>query len=155
MLGYVGQVSSWYQDDIHSGDLGNFDSDGYLTISGRRKNIIINSMGRNVSPEWVESELLANTGIAEAVVLGDNRPYCVALLTLRDPALTELSLTDWIRRVNEGLPDYARIRQWLVLPGLLQKEEGLVTDNGRPRRDVITEKFSAEIEELYCQRVVA
>lgn len=155
MLGYVGQVTSCFQDEIRSGDLGNFDSDGYLTISGRRKNIIINSMGRNVSPEWVESELLANTGIAEAVVLGDNRPYCVALLTLRDPALSERNLTDWVRRVNDGLPDYARIRQWLVLPRLLQEEEGLVTGNGRPRRDVINEKFTTEITELYRQRVVA
>ena len=69
---------------LRSGDLGEIDADGYLHITGRKKDLIITSSGKNISPENLESALRETRWISQAVVIGDNRPYLVALLTL-DP----------------------------------------------------------------------
>jgi long-chain acyl-CoA synthetase len=149
MLGYVNEPASWNQGLIRTGDLGHLDEAGFLHIDGRKKNLLISSFGRNISPEWVESELLANPALVEAVVVGDARPYCSALLTSRDPAMSESSLQPWIDQVNDKLPDYARIQRWRLLPGSLARQPGLLTENGRPRRAVINVVFAKEIEALY------
>lgn len=155
MLGYVGDASTWFPDSIRSGDLGSIDNNGFLTIQGRRKNLLINSMGRNISPEWIEAEILAHPGLAEAVVFGDAQPYCVALITRRDPDLSEVAVAEWLDAVNSKLPDYARIQNWRLLVTQLHEHPGLLTDNGRPRRDAISKQFAAHIDELYHQASVA
>lgn len=152
MLGYMNEPSSWYPERVVTGDLGRIDEAGFIHIEGRKKNLLISSYGRNISPEWVESELLANPLLSEAVVLGDARPYCVALIwsrTLRNSE--DEALAAWIRQVNGILPDYAQIRAWLLLPSSLQSTPQFMTENGRPRRSVITKNFQREIEELYSQ----
>ena len=156
MLGYVNEPESWHPARIATGDLGRLDESGFLHIEGRKKNLIISSYGRNISPEWVESELLANPMLGEAVLLGDARPYCIALIWPRGDAsssLEEMSsrISDWIRTVNEGLPDYAQVQAWHCLSAPLQKDPQLMTDNGRPRRVAIEHSFSQEIEYLYAQ----
>lgn len=149
MLGYAGEPASWNANRIRTGDLGRLDADGYLFIDGRRKNLLISSFGRNISPEWVESELLAQSRLAECVVYGDARPWCVALVSPRDPAERDETIQHWIGRCNDGLPDYARIRRWHRLPQPLATAEGLLTDNGRPRREAILERYQSAIESLY------
>ncbi|MDA9129489.1 AMP-binding protein [Gammaproteobacteria bacterium] len=156
MLGYVNEPASWYPDRIATGDLGCCDDAGFLHIEGRKKNLLISSYGRNISPEWVESELLANPMFAEVILLGDAKPYCVALIWLREDnsiGVTETNsrINDWIRKVNVGLPDYAQIQAWHRLSEPLQQNPTLMTDNGRPRREAIAQKFAKEVEDLYAQ----
>jgi long-chain acyl-CoA synthetase len=149
MLGYAGQPDSWHQQHIYTGDLGSLNSAGYLTVTGRKKNLLISSFGRNINPEWVESQLLANIALADVVVFGDERPYCVALVYPRDPRLTDSEIQFFIDSVNHSLPDYARILRWQRLPGALSSKPGLLTDNGRPVRSAITAAHKALLNALY------
>lgn len=150
MLGYVNEPESWQKAAITTGDLGHFDSSGFLHISGRKKNVLITSYGRNISPEWVESELLVNSRLSEALVLGDGRPYCVALLSPATADVTDEELDSWVTQVNAQLPDYARVRNWYRLPIPLRASPVLMTPNGKPRRDKIAELMQDEIDALYA-----
>jgi acyl-coenzyme A synthetase/AMP-(fatty) acid ligase len=149
MLGYAGEPQSWSPPRIATGDLGALDADGYLCIHGRRKNLLISSFGRNISPEWVEGELLADGVLAECVVFGDARPHCVALVTPRDPQLADRVIQLTVDRCNAGLPDYARVLGWHRLARPLAGVPGLLTDNGRPRRAAIEARFGDAIAHLY------
>lgn len=153
MLGYVNEPESWCPKQISTGDLGYLDQDGFLHIDGRKKNLLISSYGRNISPEWVESELLANPLIAEAVLVGDARPFCTALITVRSPHTPDSEIQDFVEKVNSGLPDYARVVAWHRLGRPLQGERKFMTDNGRPRRDAINVAFQTEIDALYASRM--
>ena len=152
MLGYAGEPDSWGQEMIETGDMGSLDSQGFLTISGRSKNLLISSFGRNINPEWVESELIANTVIADAVVYGDAQPHCVALLHPRDPQLADASMQQIVDQVNAGLPDYARIINWHRLEQPLNSQPGLLTDNGRPVRAAIAAHYQQQLDSLYQQQ---
>ncbi len=149
MLGYVNEPASWGNQAIYTGDLGYLDDDGYLYINGRRKNLLISSYGRNINPEWIESEFLANPMFAEFVVFGDAEPYCVALLTPRQPGVSRHQLQAVIDDINRSLPDYARIYQWAVLTAPLTTDRSLITDNGRPKRQAIQEHYHALLDTLY------
>lgn len=133
-----------------SGDLGRQDKQGNWYISGREKETIILSSGRNVAPAWIEAELARLPGIQRAYVNGDAMPGLVALLVTDEsgPALIE----DAINNLNATLPDYARIRGWLFLTmtssAPLSRESGEVTANGRLRRDAIMAKRQAELSLL-------
>jgi long-chain acyl-CoA synthetase len=151
MLGYVNEPGTWSPQQISTGDLGYFDQDGFLHIDGRKKNLLISSYGRNISPEWVESELLANTLLAEAVLVGDARPFCSALLSVRSAATLDTEIQEFIEEMNFGLPDYARVMAWHRLEKPLQGEARFMTDNGRPRREAISDAFHKEIETLYAR----
>jgi long-chain acyl-CoA synthetase len=131
------------QDWFATGDLGAADPDGYVYISGRKKNLVITGYGRNVSPEWPESILLEHEDIVQAMVYGDGDPHLSALLVPRRPDIAERSLADIVGRANWRLPDYARIHAWKkVRP--FTPESGLLTPNGRLRRD--------RIAAVYCSK---
>ena len=149
MLGYVNEPASWNPQRIRTGDLGHLDQHGFLHIDGRKKNMLISSFGRNISPEWVESELLANPLLSEAVVVGDARPHCSALLGVPNSQTGDAELQHWIDRVNAKLPDYARVKRWHRLASPLSQQAGLLTENGRPRRLAINAAYATEIESLY------
>jgi len=149
-LGYVDDTSSWGQPKVKTGDLGRQDDNGYVYVEGRRKNVLISSFGRNISPEWVESHLLANSSIAQCVVLGDDRPYCTALIVPADPRPDSDRIHILIDRINRQLPDYARIRRWQCLPAGFGQDVALFTENGKPKRAAIASAFAAIIESLYA-----
>lgn len=149
MLGYAGEPGSWRQQQIATGDLGFLDDDGYLHIDGRKKNLLISSYGRNIAPEWVEGEALAEGALAECLVFGDARPWCVALLSPRDPAAGDHVIQQSIERCNARLPDYARIRRWRRLAQPLAASQGLLTENGRPKRQAIAAHYRKTIDALY------
>ncbi len=149
MLGYVDEPDSWYRKRIATGDLGFLDNSGFLHISGRSKNLLISSYGRNISPEWVESELLASPVLSEAVVLGDARPHCVALLTPARPDLPDTVIAAAIAAANTRLPDYAQVKQWLRLARPLAGQTDFITTNGKPRRKRIEQAWQTEIDALY------
>jgi long-subunit acyl-CoA synthetase (AMP-forming) len=149
MLGYVNDPASWGQSTIHSGDLGRLDAEGFLHIEGRRKNLLISSYGRNIAPEWVESELLATGAFSEVVVLGDARPCCVALLSPAHAGVDVVLMERALAAANARLPDYAQVRRCVYLPRTLASE-GLMTANGRPRRPEIEQVHLRELEAVYA-----
>ena len=152
MLGYVNEPESWGQDKIKSGDLGDIDAKGFLHIRGRSKNLLISSYGRNISPEWIESELLANPLLLDCVVYGDARPYCVALISPRRTDTENTEIQQWLDQKNATLPDYAQIKDWYLLPQPLRDQPNLLTANGRPKREAIFNQFRDPIAKLYGGR---
>ncbi len=146
MLGYVGEPAP--PPCIATGDLGHLDDDGYLYVDGRRNHGFITAYGRNVSPEWIESELTAEITIAHAVVFGDALPANVALLVPRFAA-DEDALARAVAAVNSRLPDYARVSRWQRVPADEFAAAGCLTENGRVRRDVVTRRYDEALTDLY------
>ncbi len=151
-LGYMNQEDSWGLQTIQTGDVGHIDRDGYISVEGRSKNVLISSYGRNISPEWVESELMACGLFNQVLVLGDGRPHCTALLLAGDPHTSDDAINTAIDTANKNLPDYAKVESWLRLDSPLSAEQGLLTENGRPRRDNIQTHFSLQIAQLYFEQ---
>lgn len=135
--------------EIATGDLGSIDADGYVYVHGRLKNMFITSMGRNVCPEWVESELLCDPCIGQAVVCGEGRPWPVALVHPASARVTGSQIDRAIADANARLPTYAQVRSWSVLPEPLSFANGLLTANGRPRRDALAARYASLIDALY------
>jgi len=144
-LGYLNDPHSWQQSEVATGDLGALDN-GRLTIFGRKKNLIITNFGRNISPEWVESEIQLNPAIGQCVVVGDGRPFLGALLA---SGLSDAEIDQWLHHVNQKLPDYARVCAWQRVAA--EQWPQYLTDNGRPRRAEINRGMAAEIDQLYAQ----
>ncbi len=145
MLGYCGMDIMNRNGYWPTGDTGYLDGEGFLHLTGRKKNIFITSFGRNVAPEWVERELTVHPAILQAAVFGEGKPWNVAVIVPRDPALVE----DAVRQANETLPDYARIGKWLVSDTPFLPENGQLTTNGRLKRDAIWPLYRERIEALY------
>lgn len=133
-----------------TGDIGYLDDDGYLYVTGRKKNIFITSFGRNVSPEWVERELTVHPVIAQAAVFGEARPFNVAVIVARVPKAEAMALVDAaIAQVNQSLPDYARVSQWILADAPFSFSNGLATSNGRLRRKEIFKHYQDSIQDFY------
>lgn len=148
MLGYCGGEAIDAESFWPTGDTGYLDEEGFLHLTGRKKNIFITSFGRNVAPEWVESELTIHPAIAQAAVFGEGRPWNVAVIVPRDPSF----VGDAVRQANESLPDYARIEKWLIAEEPFLPQNGQLTINGRLRRDAIWPRYREKIEALYGGR---
>lgn len=146
-LGYLGHLrepAQW----LPTGDLGRLDDEGYLYIEGRKKSLLITSYGRNLSPEWVEAELLSLRGIYQAAVFGDAHPFNVALL-VTEPDLSDTDLLRAMDSLNERLPDYARIARWQRLQEPFSSANGLMTGNGRLKRELIATHYSSLLASLF------
>ena len=149
MLGYTG--STGHESGNHfwpTGDIGYQDEAGYLFINGRKKNIFITSFGRNVSPEWVESQLAQSAAIAQAALFGEARPWNTAVIVPAADASRD-QIETVINTVNAGLPDYARVRRWIDADAPFTSRNQQMTPNFRLRRDVIWQAYAARINHLY------
>ena len=147
-LSYLGEAGP-SSGPIATGDLGHIDADGYVHITGRRKHVFITSFGRNVSPEWVESELLQHPAFAQAIVHGEARPFNVAIVWPRRADLDDDALRAALRDVNRGLPDYAQVRDLVRADAPFSFADGLATSNGRPRRDAILARYHDAVDARY------
>ncbi len=149
--GYLGTSPKPLAEDyIATGDLGYQDEDGYLYLTGRKKNIFITSFGRNVAPEWVERELVARPPIAQAAVFGEARPFNSAVI-VSYPSATPDEVSIAIADANKRLPDYARIHAWIPAKESFSSSNGMATPNGRLRRSTILGAHSEQINALYQQ----
>lgn len=153
-LGYLGEAPRTADMPVRTGDLGTLDADGFLAIAGRSKNLLISSYGRNISPEWPETELMASGLFRHCVVFGDARPYCVALLEPIEQAAPisqamSAAIAQVIANTNRNLPEYAQIKRWYCIEKSLGTQPELLTANGRPRRDAIAAHYREEINSLY------
>ena len=140
-LGYVGGIG---EGTLRTGDIGECDEDGFLSVKGRSKNVLITSYGRNISPEWPETELTSNPGIVQAVVCGDGWPQPGALI-VAEPTAKDTAIDRAVAATNAALPEYARIAGWLRVEPFTP-QNGLLTGTGRPRRECITEIYLEKLE---------
>lgn len=140
---------------VATGDLAVMLPDGRLQIQGRKKNLLISSLGRNINPEWVEAELLKNGLLQQAVLVGDARPYCSALVYCKESAISNSQIKNWLAQVNQTLPDYARVQRFYRLSAPLSEASGTLTANQRPKRAQIAELYQAQIAALYTNDAVS
>lgn len=144
--GYVG--GEHVPQRFATGDIGHFDADGFLYLDGRRKNLLITSFGRNVSPEWVEAELCDEEAIAQAAVFGEARPWNVAVV-VPAPGARDDQVRAAVEAANRRLPDYARVTDWLVATEPFTPQNGALTTNGRNRREAIWIRYRKLLDALY------
>ncbi|WP_335973982.1 AMP-dependent synthetase/ligase [Streptomyces sp. CA2R106] len=157
---------------FHTGDLGALDNDGYLTITGRKKEIIVTAGGKNVAPAVIEDRIRADALVAECMVVGDQRPFVAALITLdeeflprwaeqhgktgRTPAelLDDPDLLAALQHaVDSGNTAVSRaesVRKFRVLPVQFTEQSGHLTPSLKLKRNVVAADFAADIESLYA-----
>jgi long-chain acyl-CoA synthetase len=153
---------------LHTGDIASIDEDGFLTITDRKKDILITAGGKNVAPQNIENDLKASKYVSQAVVLGDRKPYVAALITLdeaeigkwagREAALEELAGDEGVRQLIQGVVDdvnrersrFEQIKRFSILPRDFSAEHDEITPTLKLRRRVVQEHFADEIEQLYA-----
>lgn len=146
--GYLGAREIPEKDFWPTGDIGHLDENGFLHLTGRKKNMFITSFGRNVAPEWVERELTLSPAIAQAAVFGEGRPWNVAVILPRAGA-TRAEVEEGVHSANRELPDYARVSAWIAADEAFAVMNGQLTATGRPRRAEILKVYGARIDALY------
>ena len=139
---------------LRTGDVGSID-DGFLTITDRKKDIIVTAGGKNVSPQNIENELKASKYVSQALVIGDRRPYLTALITL-DEAAKGLSdpqglIQEVVDEVNDGKASFEQVKRFVVLERDFSPEHDEVTPTLKLKRKIVGEHFASEIEALYAQ----
>jgi len=137
---------------LRSGDVGNLDEDGFLTITDRKKDILVTAGGKNVAPQNLENALKTHSIISQALVVGDRRPYVAALITLVEDVSHEDAEAEVQRAVDEVNRDHSRfeqVKRFTILPRDFTAEDGEVTPTLKLKRRVCQEHFAAEIEALY------
>jgi len=157
------QVASGYDDPaippaledgwLRTGDLGHLTEDGYLAIDGRRKEMIATSYAKKISPEKVEVLLRAIPGVAQAMLVGDHRPYCVALIWAEDGALgadATRAIDSGVRRAVELLAPPERPRRWAILRNELSIERGDLTANLKLKRAPVLARYELVVDALYA-----
>jgi long-subunit acyl-CoA synthetase (AMP-forming) len=166
MAGYRNQpekTKETFTDDgfLMTGDIGEFDEDGYLKIVDRKKELIINAAGKNMSPANIESKLKsAGPLIGQAIAIGDRRPYNVALLTLDpdtagdkspdDPDVVK-AVEEEVEKANADLARVEQIKKFKILDKEWEPGGDELTPTMKLKRKPIAEKYEAEIEALYAK----
>ena len=132
-----------------TGDLGEFDEDGFLKIIGRKKELIVTSTGKKVSPALLENMLKEHHVISQAMVYGEGRSYLVALITV-NAAVERDTIQSIIDNVNRRVSSTESIRRFAILDRDFEIERDEITPTGKLKRDVITNRFREVIDELYA-----
>ncbi|MEV5890885.1 AMP-dependent synthetase/ligase [Nonomuraea fuscirosea] len=148
---------------FHTGDLGELDADGYLRITGRKKEILVTAAGKNVAPGPLEDALRAHPLISQAMIVGDGRPFVAALITLDPEAVPAGSTVAGLRedpqiqaeiqgavdRANLMVSKAEQIKKFLILDGDITEESGHLTPTLKVKRNVVMRDFTGEIDRLY------
>jgi long-chain acyl-CoA synthetase len=160
-------VDGW----LHTGDIGEVDPDGFIRITGRKKDIIITAGGKNITPANLEAEIKQHPLVSQCVVVGDRRPYLVALVTLdpeeavgyakenglaEDPAElagnaeVRAAIEAHVEKINEKFARVEQVKKIAILPHDLSQESGELTPTLKVKRAVVTSKHEDAIEQLYA-----
>jgi long-chain acyl-CoA synthetase len=153
---------------MHSGDLGTLDDDGYLRITGRKKDLIVTSTGKNIAPQDMETHLRSAPFISQAVVVGDGHKYLSALLTLDTDAIedalgdhgepevlathpeVEAAIDRAVEELNAAHARAERIKTWRILPHDLTVADGELTPTLKVRRSVVIDRYRDLVDEMYA-----
>jgi long-chain acyl-CoA synthetase len=160
-------VDGWF----HSGDIGELDDDGFLRITGRKKELLITAGGKNVAPAFLEDRLRAHPLVSQCIVVGDQKPFIGALVTLdaemlpswaknngleglsMDEARTNEVIHAEISRAvddaNEAVSKAEAIRKFTILPGDFTEENGYLTPSMKLKRDLVLKDYASDVEALY------
>jgi long-chain acyl-CoA synthetase len=159
-------VDGW----LHTGDLGEVDPDGFIKITGRKKDIIITAGGKNITPANIEAEVKQHPLVSQCVVIGDRRAYLTALVTLdpeeaekfaaehelpSDPealasnALVREAISGHIEKINQKFARVEQVKKFEILPHDLSQETGELTPTLKVKRAVVVDKYEPQIEALY------
>lgn len=156
---------------FHTGDIGEFDSDGFLRITDRKKHLFVSSGGKNIAPQPIENLFLASKYIEQFVLIGDRRMYCTALVVpdfdalkayagehgigplhnhelVRHPLIHALIEKD-IEELQKDLANFERVRKFILLAKPFTIEDGELTPTQKVRRKVVEEKYAHLIERMY------
>ena len=160
---------------FHTGDLGELDSDGFLKITGRKKEILVTAGGKNVAPAVLEDRLRAHRLVSQCIVVGDQRPFIAALITLDEEALPRLAgvqgqadrtrppsssartrscwprSTPRSRTPTRRCPRPRRSRSSAILGTDFTEDNGMLTPSLKLKRSVVMKEFDAEVEGLYAR----
>jgi long-chain acyl-CoA synthetase len=156
---------------LHTGDIGEIDESGYLTITDRKKDLIITAGGKNISPSELENKLKVSPYVREAVVIGDRRKYLTALIGIEQDTVGDWAtrrfipyttyedlsakpevralIGEWIDHVNRDLAQVETIKRFELLPRELDHENGQLTATQKVKRAAIADQFSDLIEAMY------
>ena len=156
-------VDGW----LRTGDLGALDGDGYLTITGRKKDIIITAGGKNIAPRNIEEALKESPLISDAVVIGDRRKFLTVLVTLDDAAVAALpaggsdpghvrtdvqaAVQARVDHINTSLARVEQVKKFTILPRAFAIESGELTPTLKIKRSVVARNFAAEIDAMYLE----
>jgi long-chain acyl-CoA synthetase len=155
---------------LRSGDIASIDEDGFITITDRKKDIIVTAGGKNVAPQNLENDLKTSKFVSQAMVVGDRQPYVAALITL-DPEsvpawaaerglagdIETLARTDEVRELVQGIVDevnadrsrYEQIKRFVILPRDFTMDDDELTPTLKLKRRVVARHFASELDELY------
>jgi long-chain acyl-CoA synthetase len=156
---------------LHTGDVGRLDADGYLTITDRKKDIIITAGGKNITPQYIENKLKASIYVNDAVVIGDRRKFLSALIAIDEDNVVKYAqdlklqfatyrdltthegihalINEEVKAVNASLARVEQIRKFRLIPKKLYEEDGEVTPTMKIKRKYIHQAFEDLIEEMY------
>jgi long-chain acyl-CoA synthetase len=140
---------------LRSGDVGAIDAEGFVTITDRKKDIIVTAGGKNLAPQNIENALKTSRWVSQVLVIGDRRPYVTALVTLDEAEVAKANgdihalVQQAVDDVNRELSRFEQIKRFAIVPREFSAEEGEVTPTLKLKRRVIEERFASEIEELY------
>jgi long-chain acyl-CoA synthetase len=156
---------------LKTGDIGEIDADGFITITDRKKDLIVTAGGKNVAPQNLENDLKTSKYVSQALVVGDRQPYIAALITL-DPEsvpawaaerglttdLASLSQSDEVRELIQGVVDganaersrYEQIKRFTILPRDFTMDDDELTPTLKLKRRVVADHFAAQLDELYA-----
>jgi long-chain acyl-CoA synthetase len=138
-----------------TGDLGKVDDDGFVTISGRAKEIIVTSSGKNITPTNIEEKIARSDRVEQAIVIGDDRNYLVALIDTGDGDVDpddeglRSEIEQAVEAANKDLSKIEQVKKFAILPRSLSQEEGELTPTMKVKREKVEENFSELIDELY------
>jgi long-chain acyl-CoA synthetase len=145
---------------LATGDVGTLDADGFLTITDRKKELIITSGGKNIAPTLIESHLTAHPAVGFAVAIGDRRPYVTALIVL-DPDVyagdaanspeARAAVDQAVEKANAKLSRVEQVKKYTIIPGPWTPDTGEVTPKLSLRRRVITDRYSDVIDQMYVE----
>jgi long-chain acyl-CoA synthetase len=158
---------------FHTGDVGTLDDDGFVTITGRRKEIIVTAGGKNVAPAILEDRLRGHPLVSQVVVVGDGRPFIGALVTLdyemvpgwllahgKSPLTPEQALIDpdiraslerAVERTNKAVSRAESIREFRIIPGDFTEANGYLTPSLKVKRSLVLKDFAHEVDRLYAE----
>ena len=145
-------VDGW----LHTGDIATISEDGYITITGRKKELIVNSGGDNIAPARPEASLTFQETIFQSMVIGDRRPYLVAVIVpeiektknLTDEEINEI-ISSEVKRANEGLSSIEKIRKFIIAKEPFSTDNGLLTPTMKVRRHKVIEIYGETLDDLY------